>query len=287
MLRNKNPLTAKNVYNIDVILIFEGILILLFLNMPFTLFSQEADMPEKIAAFAEELAADENDPSAAEVFTDRLYDLNSDPVKINSGNEDELSRLFFLTGFQVRALIDYVKTTGIIISPYEIANIPGFDRETTEMMLPFISFESSFRAQSGRVKISHTLLSNFILKSSLSDTSFPGSPWRILTKYKLRAGSFSGGLTMEKDPGEKLLYGKPPLPDFFSGHLDWQGSGFIKKVIIGDYSACFGQGSGLNTGLRTVLPITASGYLACKNEIRSYTSTGENNFMQAPTSARV
>jgi hypothetical protein len=251
-----------------------------FLIFPVSSLGQEADMPEKIAAIAEELAADENDPSAAELFLDRLYDLNADRVRINSGNEDELSRLFFLTGFQVRALVDYIKTTGKIVSPFEIANIPGFDRETTQMMLPFITFESNYRTQSGRVTISQTLLSNFIIKSSTSDTLFPGSPWKILTKYKFRAGRFSGGLTMEKDPGEKLFYGKPPLPDFFSGHLDWQGSGFIRKVIIGDYSACFGQGSCINTGLRTALPITASGYLAGKSEIRSYTSTDENNFFR-------
>lgn len=248
----------------------------------FFLFSlgQEAKLSEIIAAVAEELASEETDPGAAEIFIERLYELTEDPVKINSADEDEISRLFFLTGFQVKVLADYVKTTGRIVSPYEIANIPGFDKEIAEMMVSFITFAGSLRSVSNSVGIRHTLLTNFIIKSSLSDTLSPGSPWKMLTKYKFLAGSFSGGFTIEKDPGEKFLCGDSPFPDFFSAHIAWNGPGLIKHAVIGDYSVRFGQGTAINTGMRTGLSLTTPGYLAGKSEMRPYTSTDENNYFR-------
>lgn len=255
-------------------------LLVLLIFIPIFTFGQESKLSEIIAAAVEELAAEETDPGAAELFTERLYELTEDPVKINSGDEDEISRLFFLTDFQVKALADYFKTTGKIVSLFEISNIPGFDKETTEMMAPFITFESTFRFPANSVRIRHTSLSNFIIKSSPSDTLSPGLPWKILTKYKFMAGSFSGGFTVEKDPGERLLYGDPPVPDFFSAYMTWQGAGLMKRVIIGDYSARFGQGTTVNTGIRTGLSLTTPGYLAGKNDIRPYTSTDENNFFR-------
>ena len=254
--------------------------ILLFLIVPASCLAQEADLPEKISSIAEQLSADDFDPGAADIFADRLYDLTEDPVKINSGDEEEISRLFFLTGFQVRVIADYVKRSGRIVSPYEIANIPGFDKETTEMMIPFITYKSTPRSQSDTVFIGHSFLTNLIVKPSSSDTSLPGSPWKVLTRYRFRANSFSGGFGMEKDPGERLFSGKFPVMDFCSGFLSWQGSGIIKKVVIGDYSARFGQGTAINSGIRSSLSLTLPGYLAGKNEIRPYTSSDVNNFFR-------
>jgi hypothetical protein len=255
---------------------------IVFFLLMFPVFSrgQEINISERISAIAEELAADEDDPAVTDLYSDRLYELVQEPVKINSGNEDEISRLFFLTAFQVQVLIDYVKTAGGIVSPYEIAGIPGFDRETTEMMIPFITFENSSPYKKETVRLKHTLLSGFSLKSSISDTAAPGSAWKTVTKYKFTTGNFTGGLTMEKDPGEKLFDKDPPFVDFFSGYLAWRGSGLIKKVIIGDFSARFGQGTGINTGLKSGLSLTTTGYLTCRNEIRPYTSTEENNFFR-------
>lgn len=61
--------------------------------------SQETRLTETIESIAEQLAADESDPEAAALYTERLSDLAEDPVNINSADEDELSRLFFLTHF--------------------------------------------------------------------------------------------------------------------------------------------------------------------------------------------
>jgi hypothetical protein len=101
-----------------------------------------------------------------------------------------------------------------------------------------------------------------------------------LTRYKFTAGRFSGGITAEKDAGEKLLSGKPPLPDFFSVSLVWNGTGIVRRVIAGDFGARFGMGTSINTGLRTGLSLTQSGYLSGGDEIKPYTSTDENIFFR-------
>jgi hypothetical protein len=102
----------------------------------------------------------------------------------------------------------------------------------------------------------------------------------MLIRYRFNAGRLSGGFSAEKDPGEKLMYGNPPLPDFLSGYLAFSGSGIIRRVVVGDFSARFGMGTGVNSGLRTGLSLTQTGYMAGKDEVKPYTSTDENLFFR-------
>jgi hypothetical protein len=243
-------------------------------------FAQEKSLSEEITAAAEQLAAEESDPSLAEMYAEMLSDLADDPVRINSGDEKEISRLFFLSPFQVKVLADHVSSNGQVYSLPEIASVPGFDRESVVLMAPFISLRTA--ASDGPVfkNPRQSLLTNFIVKPGDHDENWYGSPVKSLIKYKIEAGSFSGGFTAEKDPGEKFLTGDPPLPDFFSGYLAYTGKGIIKRIVAGDYSARFGQGTGLNTGITTVFSITAPGNLSGRDEIKPYTSTDENAFLR-------
>jgi len=254
-------------------------LIIISLSPCFVL-GQEAKLSEEIVSIAEELAADDSDPQAAESYIDRFYELAENPVNINSSDEKEISRLFFLSDFQIKAIADYIKSTGRIISVYELANIPGFDKETTELIIPFISITGTVKRDPDPVRMRNTLLTNFSIRPGNTDSISLGSQWKILTKYKFIAGSFSGGFTSEKDPGEKFFSGNTSVPDFLSAYFTYKGNGFVRKLIIGDYSARFGQGTAINTGFRTALSPTAQGYMSARDEIRSYTSTDENNFLR-------
>ncbi len=102
----------------------------------------------------------------------------------------------------------------------------------------------------------------------------------MLTKYKFASGAFSGGFTMEKDPGEKLFSGKPPLPDFLSAHLAFNGNGLIRRIIIGDYSVRIGQGTNINTATSRGISLTSPGYMSATDEIKPYTSSDENRFFR-------
>jgi hypothetical protein len=257
--------------------------VIIFLELAFLpvfVFSQETKLSESIISIAEELAADDTDPEAVSIYIERLNDLAENRVHVNSSGEDELSRLFFLSDFQVKALTDYAHSTGRIVSVYELATIPGFDRETVEMIIPFITLDYRPQNNSDSVRWRNSIISNLSIRSSIADTSLLGSNWKSLTKYKFSAGVFSGGLTMEKDPGEKLLTGNPPLPDFFSAHIVFNGSGLIRKIIIGDYSARFGQGTNINTGIRRGISLSSPGYMSSSDELKPYTSSDENNFFR-------
>jgi hypothetical protein len=257
-----------------------GSIIITFLFATLPAFSQEIKQSERITATAEELAANENDPGAVDMFSDLLYELSENPVKINSGDENEISRLFFLTDFQVKVLADYIRTTGRVLSPFEIANIPGFDREVVEMLIPLITFQSNFKTFRDSLRFRQTILANHLIKTNVHDSSIVGSPCKNLIKYKFTSASLSGGFVAEKDPGEKFISGKPPLPDFLSGFLSFEGPNFVKHIIIGDYSVRFGQGTGINTGMNTGLSLTTPGFLSGRNEIKPYTSVDENNFLR-------
>jgi hypothetical protein len=243
-------------------------------------FSQETRLSESIISIAEELAADESDPEAVSMYIEKLYELSETPVRINSADKDEISRLFFLTDFQVGSLSGYINSSGRIVSVYEIADIPGFDRETALMILPFISLEEVQSRHVSHYYRKNTILSNISWKPDDDDSSYMGSPIRILTKYRFNADGFSGGVIAEKDAGEELLTGDPPLPDLLCGHVAWNGKGVIRRIIIGDYSARFGQGTNINTSVRIGLSLHAPGYMSSRNEIRPYTSTDENNYFR-------
>lgn len=241
---------------------------------------QETKLSESIISIAEELATDESDPETVGLYIEKLYDLYENPVNINTSDKDEISRLFFLSDFQVKVLADYLSSSGKIVSIYEIANLPGFDKETAIMMNIFIDLNQIPVREAKHSDWRNTLVTNVIWKPGDTDSSWLGSPIKLLTKYKFTADGFSGGLSAEKDAGETLLYGYPPRPDFLSGHVAWNGKGLVRRIIIGDFSARFGQGTNINTSIRTGLSLHAPGYMAARSEIRPYTSTDENNFFR-------
>jgi hypothetical protein len=264
----KNPLIVK-IYLILIIPFISG-----------EVKCQETKLSESIINIAEDLAASEQEPEAAAAYTDRLYELAEDPVNLNSSDVKEISRLLFLTDFQAKALADYTHSSGRIISFNELAYIPGFDRATAEMMIPFCTIKGKEFPLNDSSRLRNSFLTNLSVRSGKPDTTSLGSAWRILARYKFTAGSFSGGLSVEKDPGEKFFCPGTIGPDFLSANIAYNGKGAVRRIILGDYSVRFGQGLNINTGISTGLSLTSQGYMSATNEIKPYGSTDENNFFR-------
>lgn len=172
-------------------------------------------------------------------IAERLSYLAEQSVKINSGNEEEIARLFFLSEFQVKVLADYVMKKGAIVSLYEIALLPGFDRATAMMMGPYISLEA-FQMLSFPGGGATTAIVSLMLKASSAEEDSVGL--RSVMRLRHSGRTFSYGMTAENDPGESFSFSNQSGTDFLSAHLMYQGESFVSRVIVGDFSLRFGEG---------------------------------------------
>ena len=66
----------------------------------------------------------------------------------------------------------------------ELAYIPGFDRTSAEMIIPFSTLKGNKITIRDSVKLRNLLITNLSVKTGNRDTTFLGSPWKVLTKYK-------------------------------------------------------------------------------------------------------
>ncbi len=257
-----------------------SLILLAALTFPIPTKGQSEDLTGFIATIAEEMAGDELGAGTLEEFTDRLHELSGDPVAVNSNDRIELERLFFLSDFQLKVIADYRSEYGSLKTIYEIANIPGFDRATAEMMAPFITFGEKTSAGGKYLSFRNSLLTSASLRSTDKEPGSMGSPWKLLSKYRFSSSSLSGGITAEKDAGESLTSTGTLAPDFTSAFICYSGSGMLRKIVAGDFGIRFGMGSALNTGISTGLSLTSPGYLSGRNEIRPHTSADEYNFFR-------
>ncbi len=218
--------------------------------------------------------SDDADPAT---LPEELADLKDSPVIINSGDAQEISRLFFLTEFQVMVLADHVRKNGNVVTIYELALLPAFDRNTVILMAPYISLQPLREAGGrtyGRTLVTMTASTRFI-----SGDSEPEGV-RSLLKMKHERGRISFGLTAENDPGEPFTFRNARAPDFLSGHLEFQGKGLINRVIIGDYALRIGEGLVFNSSRWMGSWLSSPSFMSGKSTAAPYTSTEENNFFR-------
>lgn len=231
-----------------------------------------------ITDIAEELALEAEDNESVTSIFETLTELCENPVALNNTDENELSRLFFLSGYQIKSLLYHIQTTGRIASIYEIASIPGFDRQMAETMAPFITLD--YTPAIKKPDWQSESITNVSFKPGEKENDAAGSPIKILSKYKLSAGNYQAGFTVEKDAGESFLTDKPKRPDFLTGYLSFKGDKKLRSLIIGDYSVKLGHGSNVNTGFGTSISLTGTSLMSGRDEIKPYTSTNENNFFR-------
>ncbi len=224
----------------------------------------------------EEILATNGDYDPA-VLLEQLSDLKECPVHINYGDEKENARLFFLTEFQVMVLTDHVRRNGNVVSLYELALLPAFDRSTVMLMAPYISLQPSGGSDDkryGRTMITMTASSRF----NTADTDEPGA--RTLLKVRHDGNRISYGITAENDPGEPFTFRKAMGPDFLSGYVMFQGKGLISSVIIGDYWLRAGEGLLFNGSALQGSSLSSPSFMAGRNIASPYSSSAETGFFR-------
>ena len=218
-----------------------------------------------------------------------LDHLTRNPIPVNFADPDQLSAIPWLNDLQIRNLMLYRRQNGYILSPYELQLIEGFDKETIESILPYISFT---RDRNKRKITTHALFNEghddlLFRPSGLGmpkDSAYPGSSVKLLFKYKYDwQGRVTAGFIAEKDPGETLF--KKPLQkfpgiDYTSAFFMISHTGIFNRIIIGDYHLRFGQGLAVWSGYNIGRTIFASGYTRKAPGIVQNSSAMETGFMR-------
>lgn len=214
------------------------------------------------------------------------------PLNLNNARVEELRELYLLTDVQIASLQEHIKNYGTLRSIYELQAIDQFDLETIRNISFFVTVSpvlslKDFSLKTFSKELRHDVFlrykrvletqAGFIPDEETGTAPFVGSPDYMYTRYTAQfRKSFRAGFTLEKDPGESLQNG----PDFRSFHVMYSGNTWLRKVVIGDFQALFGQGitfwNGLAFGKSPFVLNIKKNALG----LRQYSSVQEGNFLR-------
>lgn len=230
--------------------------ILIFCVCFFSAVAQETQVTEQQVENITE--ADESE-TEDDSYIQSLQQYLRNKLNLNTATEVELKEFPFLTPLHIASFINYRRLFGKLISIYELQAVPGWDVETIQKMLPFITVGAALSTKEDlRLRLKdgeHSILSRatyvfeksrgFRLKGDTTASSFyPGSRERLLVRYKYQYKNLlQYGITGEKDPGEQWFKGAQKNGfDFYSAHLFVRNLGIVKALAIGDFTVNMGQG---------------------------------------------
>ena len=228
--------------------------------------------------------------SSAEEAIEYLENLADNPVVINKASPAEMENLPFLTPFMISSLIDYRKEFGDILSLDELSFVPGFDKHTAEKLKYFIRLSSndspppvSMRSLIKDSKSQLLFRFNNTLERQKGYTPVTAEEWsrnpncrylsfpgRIYFQYKYEyPGRIKFSMTSERDAGEIGA-------DWLGASLSFEMAGPFQRIIIGDYSARFGQGLVLWNSFSITSLREPSSLKKNESGVVPYSSTDEN-----------
>lgn len=195
-----------------------------------------------------------------------LFQLYLNPINVNFANSEVLQASYLLSPDQINSFLDYRNNFGPFVSLYELQAIPGFDSETIDKLLPFLTLNSNANLRTkpfwqrlkeeeqGYLLLRHKRIWETRRGFTLPDTSstgrissrYLGDPNELYLRFRLQQSrDFSLGFTLDKDAGEQFEWDSQTGRygfNFFSFHFTRYNIGKWKTISLGDYQASFGQG---------------------------------------------
>jgi hypothetical protein len=250
-----------------------------------------AQEEEKIKDLIEGLA--ENSPEEEDLseLTDRLSFFRKHPINLHKTSPEELKGLIFLSPLQISNFFTYIANTKLL-DVLELQAIPGFDPETINKLLPYITISTLEGYEQIKLKkLVHTANHDLILRyahlfqqqkgfKDLPGSKYLGSPEKLLLRYRFNYHDIlSGALVMEKDAGERFFNRNTGL-DHLSANIALFKLERVEKLVIGDYSLQFGQGLTLWSGFAFGKGPDVTSVAAKDVGLKPYTSANESSFFR-------
>lgn len=258
-----------------------------------------AQQPDSIQTRIErdiEWAVEEFDSEEADLNMEELLELlqslAANPLNINRAELDELLQVPGLNFHIAQNIVQYRNSQAPFQTLDNLLNVHGIDQATLERIRPYLTVGTGqFRRQDlylnprywtengrfeGLSRVQRVLEKQYGYQRPDTLGGFVGSPVNYYQRFRYTSNHLSVNLTQEKDPGEPLAH--PGDFDYNSWHVALKENGRLNHLIIGDFSAAFGQGlllwSGGAFGKGSEVIRTAS---KSDRGIRPYTSAQEMN----------
>lgn len=273
---------------------------LLVFLLCFELHAQDKNdiIQQRIEFIAEQFASEDLDLSA---IVERLNDFSEHPINLNNTDEETLKSLFLLTDLQISNLLLHRQLFGDFISIYELQSLEYLDLATIQLILPFVKvddkldnlhvslkelirfgtfeilsrYQRTIESKKGYASVPDTI-------KNQSNNYYYGSADHLYNRIKFSyRTNLSVGLTMEKDPGEQVVFNQQKNGfDFYSFHAFYKGGKYINSIALGDYQVQIGQGLNLWTGYAFGKTADVTNVKKTASSIRPYSSVDEVRFLR-------
>ncbi len=279
-----------------------GILTIFILLISVNIYGQSLDtlqqeIPTDILEDLAEQAENEDGEFDNNTFLEDLELLSSVKINLNNTTIEELMRTTVLTELQAMSIINYVTTYGDFQSIYELKGVLGLDKATIDKLLPFVMVADpkkqaySWRDQltKGRHIVLYRYQQTIEKAKGYTDPEWYQNRWTsryagdrtrqyLRYRYQFLKG-ISYGITLEKDPGEKLFQNNAKLKiDYVSAHLFLENKGPFRYIALGDFEVNLGQGLLMWQSFGVGKSVTVNNIKHTSDVLRPHTSVIEDNF---------
>lgn len=210
------------------------------------------------------------------------------PIDLNNTSYDELKNSGLFTEKEIENILFYLYVYGEMKSIYEMKLIKDMDYNTIQRLLPFITitpkkkeFKNSLSQQ-----INISVRTNLSVPDGFRDKTdsllrnnkkYLGDPVYLAFNYEGQLNrSFKWGISCEKDAGELMN----TIPDYTSFFLEYTTKSWLKKLVIGSYKLCFGNGLVMNNTYETGFTSLHSFSKSASNTVRKHNSFNETDYQR-------
>ena len=202
---------------------------------------------------------------------ERIDYMRMHPVDMNTADERRMIPLPFFTPVFAQSVCDERKKNGPFVNPEDFQIRMHLDDSFMAQISPYIASFRTIESPDISLHARSRFRQEYPNALGFSSGEYAGSPSYAMQKFNVDTGDLSGGLCIEKDPGESRWV------DHASGFVGWKNSDESVRAILGNYDLQSGQGLvfsspyGFYKGGDPVASVmkTADG-------LRSVSSSGEN-----------
>lgn len=213
--------------------------------LPVSGYVEHSDSIDHVFRSFIERLIDEYDPDVNDQMMEILETLRDHPININSATESDLYLLPFLSGDEIRSILQTRRRVGEFKSPDDLFSVPDLPRETVLLLLNFVVIEREVQ----KVPIISSLSVRSYVSRELQvrrgylDGMYLGSPTSTFHRIVFESPKgIRGGFLMSKRAGE------PSLTEQVSGYVALPSINDRIDLILGNFRVEVGQGLMLGSG---------------------------------------